>query len=240
MAIVGDNGAGKSTLIKLLCRLYDPQAGCIEIDGQDIRQFSVKALRRFITVLFQSPIPYYTTATENITLSDIHTPPPAGAIEAAARAAGIHDKLLSLPSGYQTLLGKLFPEGTELSGGQWQRLALARAFFRQAPLIILDEPTSAMDSWAEFDWLKRFRHLAHGRTAVVITHRFTLAMQADVIHVMRAGQIVETGTHRELLDQAGIYAQSWRSQMETPADAAVEALDTANSPAQNLAGKFSP
>ncbi len=235
VAIVGDNGAGKSTLIKLLCRLYDPQSGSIEIDGQDLRRFSVKALRRFITVLFQSPTPYYTTATENITLSDINTPPPAGAIEAAARAAGIHDKLLSLPNGYQTILGNLFPDGTELSGGQWQRLALARAFFHQAPLIILDEPTSAMDPWAEFDWLKRFRILAQGRTAVVITHRFTLAMQADVIHVMRAGQIVETGTHEELLGQAGIYAQSWRSQMETPSHQESEVLATRNP--ENLASE---
>jgi ATP-binding cassette, subfamily B, bacterial len=223
VAIVGDNGAGKSTLIKLLCRLYDPESGRIAIDGTDVRQFSVKALRQFITVLFQSPIPYSTTAAENITLGDIQAASQTDRVTAAAQAAGIHDKITTLPQGYHTRLGKLFADGTDLSGGQWQRLALARAFFRQAPLIILDEPTSAMDPWAESDWLQRFRKLAQGRTALVITHRFTLAMQADVIHVMRAGQIVESGTHSELLQRDGLYAQSWRSQMETPSATALTA-----------------
>lgn len=113
------------------------------------------------------------------------------------------------------MLGKWFPGGSDLSGGEWQRLALARAFLRRAQLIILDEPTSAMDPWAEFDWLERFRTLANGRTAIVITHRFTLAMRADVIHVMRAGKIVESGNHDELLAQDGLYAQSWKTQMQT-------------------------
>ena len=223
VALVGDNGAGKSTLIKLLCRLYDPESGQIAIDGIDLRQFSVKALRRFITVLFQSPTPYCTTAAENIALGDIQAASQTERVTAAAQAAGIHDKITTLPQGYHTLLGKLFADGTDLSGGQWQRLALARAFFRQAPLIILDEPTSAMDPWAESDWLQRFRKLAQGRTALVITHRFTLAMQADMIHVMRAGQVVESGTHSELLQRDGLYAQSWRSQMSTPSELALTA-----------------
>lgn len=215
VAIVGDNGAGKSTLIKLLCRFYDPDSGSIELDGIDIREFSVQQLRRLITVLFQSPIPYYTTASENIALGDISQAANQAEIETAAQASGIHDKISQLPLGYNTMLGKLFPQGTDLSGGQWQRLALARAFFRRAQIIILDEPTSAMDPWAEHDWLERFRTLASDRTAVVITHRFTLAMQADIIHVMRAGQIVESGNHQQLLALDGLYAQSWKAQMQT-------------------------
>ncbi len=224
VAIVGDNGAGKSTLIKLLCRFYDPDKGSIEFDGVDIRQMTVEDLRQHITVLFQLPVPYYLTAADNITLGDLSTLSTQSDIETAAKGAGIHEAIAHLPKGYDTLMGKWFPSGTELSGGQWQRLALARAFFRHAPMIVLDEPTSAMDPWAEFDWLERFRTLATGRTALVITHRFTLAMRADVIHVMRKGQIAESGSHDELLAQNGLYAQSWRSQMQThPNPSAVNA-----------------
>ncbi|MFB2771559.1 ABC transporter ATP-binding protein [Pelatocladus sp. BLCC-F211] len=222
VAIVGDNGAGKSTLIKLLCRFYDPESGKIELDGINLRDFAVKEFRRLITVLFQSPIPYYTTAGENIALGDITELSNQTEIESAAQASGIHDKIMRLRLGYNTMLGKLFPDGTDLSGGQWQRLALARAFFRRAQIIILDEPTSAMDPWAEYDWLERFRTLAEGRTAVVITHRFTLAMQADIIHVMRAGRIVESGNHEQLLTLGGLYAQSWHTQMESSSSQKVE------------------
>jgi ATP-binding cassette, subfamily B, bacterial len=222
VAIVGDNGAGKSTLIKLLCRFYDPESGSIEIDGTDIREFAVEDLRRLITVLFQSPIPYYVTAGQNIALGDLSATASEEAIEAAAQGAGIHDKIASLSQGYNSMLGKWFPGGTDLSGGQWQRLALARAFFRRAEMIILDEPTSAMDPWAEFDWLERFRALANGRTAIVITHRFTLSMRADIIHVMRDGQIVESGNHDTLIAQGGLYAQSWKTQMEATQDSTLE------------------
>lgn len=214
VAIVGDNGAGKSTLIKLLCRFYDPESGSIEIDGVDIREFAVDELRRLITVLFQSPLPYYLTAGQNIALGELSAIADEADLEAAAKGAGIHDKIASLPQGYNSNLGKLFPNGTDLSGGQWQRLALARAFFRRAQMIILDEPTSAMDPWAEFDWLERFRALANGRTAIVITHRFTLSMRADIIHVMRDGQIVESGNHEQLIAQGGLYAESWKTQMD--------------------------
>jgi ATP-binding cassette, subfamily B, bacterial len=216
VAIVGDNGAGKSTLIKLLCRFYDPDSGCIELDESDIRCLSVDELRRLITVLFQFPVPYHATASENIALGDIAAKPTHTDVEAAAKGAGVHDTIMRLPHGYSTQLGKWFTDGgAELSGGEWQRLALARAFLRRSQIIILDEPTSAMDPWAEFDWLERFRSLANGRTAIVITHRFTLAMRADIIHVMRNGQIVESGNHDELLAQSGTYAQSWQSQMQS-------------------------
>lgn len=216
VAIVGDNGAGKSTLIKLLCRFYDPNSGHIELDGIDIRDLSMKELRRQLTVLFQFPINYHATVAQNIAQGDLQAALSAADIEAAARGAGAHEIIARLPQGYDTLLGKWFTNGTDLSGGELQRIALARAFVRQAQIIVLDEPTSAMDPWAEADWLDRFRKLANSRTAIVITHRFTLAMRADIIHVMRNGQIVESGSHNELLAQNGFYAQSWKAQMQEP------------------------
>jgi len=212
VALVGANGAGKSTLTKLLCRFYDPESGTITIDGTDIRRFSVADLRRMLTVLFQHPVPYHATAAENIALGDMRLTPDGEALAQAARSAGADEVIQRLPHGYDTLLGKWFAEGTELSGGEWQRLALARAFLRRASLIILDEPTSFMDSWSEADWFERLRALASGRTTVLITHRFTIAMRADIIHVMHDGQIVESGSHAELLALRGRYAQSWQQQ----------------------------
>jgi ATP-binding cassette subfamily B protein len=184
VAIVGDNGAGKSTLFKLICRFYDPEAGSIELDGVNLRELSTASLRRSITALFQEPVPYYVTAAQNIVLGDLSSSPQKEEIEIAARRAGIHDAIKRLPQGYDSLMGKGFAGGNEFSGGEWQRLALARAFLRRAAIILLDEPTSAMDPWAEIDWLDCFRHLAQGRTAIVITHRFTLAMRADIIYVI--------------------------------------------------------
>ena len=214
VALVGANGAGKSTLVKLLCRFYDPQAGSITFDGIDIRDVSLRELRRMTTVLFQWPVPYQTTAAQNIALGDLAAEPNLTRLEAVARAAGVHEAIMRLPQGYQTPLGKWFANGTELSAGEWQRLALARAFLRRAQIMILDEPTSALDSWAEADWFDRFRALAKGRTAMIITHRFTIARRADMIHVMDAGQIVESGTHGELLARGGLYAQSWFAQTQ--------------------------
>ncbi len=208
-AILGPNGAGKSTLIKLICRLYDPDLGHIELDGIDLRHLRIESLRRLITVLFQEPVHYNVTAAENIMLGDLAATPSADAIEAAARTAGADTPIAHLPQGYDTLLGKWFTGGAELSVGEWQRLALARAFLRQAPIMLLDEPTSAMDPWAEADWMARFRRLAAGRTSVIITHRVTTAVRADRIHVMHQGHIVESGCHDELLAQGGRYAQAW-------------------------------
>jgi ATP-binding cassette subfamily B protein len=215
IAIVGPNGAGKSTLIKLLSRFYDPESGQIELDGINLRHFSLKELRRQITILFQWPIHYWTTAAENVALGDLRAMPSLGEIETAARAAGVHEVITHLPHGYDTQLGRGFANGTELSGGEWQRLALARAFLRRAQIMILDEPTSHLDSWAESDWFDRFRVLAKGRTSIIITHRFTIARQADLIYVMDGGKIVESGSHEELLARDGLYAQSWLSQVQT-------------------------
>ena len=219
VAIVGPNGAGKSTLVKLLCRFYDPQAGRIELDGTDLRTLSIQDLRRLITVLFQWPVPYHASVRQNIAYGDLSAEPNTAEIEAAAHAAGAHEIIAHLPRGYETLLGKWFIDGSELSAGEWQRIALARAFLRRAPIILLDEPTSFMDSWAEADWFERLRALAHGRTAIVITHRFTIAMRADIIHVMQNGRIIESGNHEELLMQDGLYAQSWRVQMKASTSA---------------------
>ncbi|MGA9377646.1 MAG: ABC transporter ATP-binding protein, partial [Phormidium sp.] len=214
VAIVGANGAGKSTLLKLLCRLYDPQQGRITWDGIDLRDLSMQNLRRLITVLFQQPVDYNASVAENIALGDLLARAKLPEIANAAEAAGAAEIIDRLPDNYNTVLGKLFAGGVELSGGEWQRIALARAFLRQAPLIILDEPTSAMDSWAEADWLERFCHLAKGRTAIIITHRFTIARRADIIHVMSDGEIVESGCHDKLLALGCRYARSWKTQMQ--------------------------
>ncbi|MBN1382103.1 MAG: ABC transporter ATP-binding protein [Deltaproteobacteria bacterium] len=212
-AVVGENGAGKSTLIKLLSRFYDPTDGRILLDDIDIRTLSQEDLRRHITVLFQEPVRFHDTVFNNIAFGDLEHKPDLLEIEEAAKAAGADAPISRLPETYAAVLGKWFG-GAELSGGEWQRLALARAFLRKAQLVILDEPTSSMDSWAEVDWLMRFRQLVTGRTALIITHRFTTAMQADVIHVMDQGRIIESGSHKDLLSAGGRYAASWTRQMQ--------------------------
>jgi ATP-binding cassette, subfamily B, bacterial len=210
--IVGPNGAGKSTLIKLLCRFYDPQEGVVELDGCDIRMMRMEDLRQRISVLFQHPMQYSATVAENIRWGDPSRDVNRAAVMAAAGQAGAERIIEKLPAGYESLLGVWFEEGTELSGGEWQRIALARAFLRASPIVVFDEPTSSMDPWAEAEWLTRFRELLRGRTAIVITHRFTTAMFADAIHVMDGGEIVESGTHVELLAKGGLYSKGWTNQ----------------------------
>jgi ATP-binding cassette subfamily B protein len=212
VALVGPNGAGKSTVIKLLARFYDPEAGRITLDGVDLRALSQDELRGRIAVLFQAPVHFNATVAENIALGDLGRGI-AAEVREAARAAGADEIIARLPRGYDQLLGNWFESGTELSGGEWQRIALARAFLRRAPILALDEPTSALDPWAEADWLARFRTLAAGRTALIITHRFTTAMHADTIHVMAGGRVVESGDHRQLLARGGRYAESWARQV---------------------------
>jgi ATP-binding cassette subfamily B protein len=213
VAIVGENGAGKSTFIKLLCRFYDPTSGRVTVDGTDLRDFSMADLRRRVAVLFQFPMQYQMSLAENVAVGNIDREPIPANLDVAMAGAGAEALVKKLPAGYDTILGRWFATGTELSGGEWQRVALARAFFREAPLVILDEPTSFMDSWAENEWLERFRRMVQGRTALIITHRFTTAMQADIIHVMDAGRVVESGTHQELVAFGGRYASSWAAQM---------------------------
>jgi ATP-binding cassette subfamily B protein len=186
----------------------------VTLDGIDLRRVAPADLWHLITVLFQQPVQYHETAAQNIAFGNLQANPGRTEIEAAARAAGADRPITRLPDGYDTVLSKWFGS-TELSVGEWQRVALARAFLRQASIIVLDEPTSAMDSWAEAEWLARFHQLVVGRTTIIITHRFTTAMQADIIYVMDAGQVIESGSHETLLTLNGRYAQSWNTQMQT-------------------------
>jgi ATP-binding cassette subfamily B protein len=166
-------------------------------------------------VLFQEPVRYAATVNENVEPDrgpDAAWPTDPVVVERAVRASAAEAIVARLPHGYETLLGRWFETGTELSGGEWQRLALARALARETPILCMDEPTSAMDSWAEGEWFDRLRQAAAGRTTLIITHRFTTAMQADVIHVMQGGRIVESGTHEDLIALGGRYAESWARQ----------------------------
>lgn len=223
-ALVGVNGAGKSTVVKLLSRFYDPDAGSIQIDGADIREFDLDEFRSRLSVLFQFPLQFHSLARENIAFGSVDATPQFEELVAASRNAGADDFIRRLPEGYETLLGKWFVDGNELSGGEWQRLALARAYYRKAPLVLLDEPTSFMDSWSEADWFSRFRKMVEGKTGIVITHRFTIAMRADIIHVIDGGRVVESGTHAELLKKDGLYAGSWNVQMRLEEELAPRAL----------------
>ncbi len=210
-AIVGENGAGKSTLIKMLCRFYDPESGSVEMDDRNLRDLALDDIRRRITVLFQEPAHYNATVAANIAPGN---GTPLAMIEDSARDAGADIIAATLPQGYDNMLGRWFADGAELSVGEWQRVALARAFLRGAPVLILDEPTSAMDPWAEADWLERFRKLAAARTTIIITHRFTTARIADRIAVMVGGRVIEQGSHAELLARGGRYADGWIAQGE--------------------------
>ena len=205
VALVGENGSGKTTLIKLLCRLYDPTQGRITLNGIDLRDLDVDHLRQQISVIFQDYAKYHLSAQDNIWLGNIHLPPQDERVMAAAQHAGAHDVITQLPNGYDTMLGKLFHGGEELSIGQWQKVALARAFLRQSQVIVLDEPTSAMDPKAEYELFSKFRELIKDQSAVLITHRLSTVKMADRIYVMDKGRIVENGTHQELMDYQGTY-----------------------------------
>lgn len=211
-AIVGVNGAGKSTLVKLLCRFYDPQAGRVTLDGVDIRRVRKGDLLRTVGVMFQRPVRHQGSVWTNIRLSDKGAS--EAAVREAARLAGADEFVSRLPRGYDSVLGQMFYEGAELSGGQWQRIALARAYLRPSPVLVLDEPTSAMDSWSETEWFRNLRSISGGRAVAVVTHRLSVAMQADRVVVMDDGRVVEAGTHSELVARGGRYASSWHAQLD--------------------------
>lgn len=214
VAFVGENGSGKTTLVKLLCRLYDPGAGAIRLDGIDLREFETAAWRREISVLFQDYVLYHLTARENIWFGDTRVLPDSGAIVEAARRSGAHEVIAGLKSGYDTLLGKWLEDGEELSVGQWQKVALARAFLRTAPIVILDEPTSSLDAQAEYEVFNRFRELVEGRTSIIISHRFSTVRMADRIYVFEGGRIIEEGDHDTLMLRGGTYARMFEVQAQ--------------------------
>jgi ATP-binding cassette subfamily B protein len=214
VALVGANGSGKTTLIKLLCRLYDPTAGVIALDGCDLREFDLAGWRRQISVIFQDYARYHLTAHDNIRFGDVNAPPERERIAAAARRTGADEVIRRLPQGYDTILGKWFEDGAELSVGEWQKVALARAFLRDAQLVVLDEPTSALDARAEYEVFQKFRRLVQGRMAILISHRLSTVRMADCIYVLERGKIVERGAHEELMHRGGTYACLFETQAQ--------------------------
>jgi ATP-binding cassette subfamily B protein len=212
VALVGENGSGKTTLIKLLCRLYDPTKGSIRFDGIDLRRFALSSLRREISVIFQDYAKYHSTARENIWFGNTTLPLDHERVISAARRSGADEVITSLPYGYDTTLGKWFENGEELSIGEWQKVALARAFMRDTPIIVLDEPTSSMDAESEYAVFQNFRQLAAGKTAVLISHRFSTVRMADRIFVLKEGRIIEEGSHEDLVQTGGTYARLFETQ----------------------------
>src|SRR5574338_308422 len=222
IALVGENGAGKTTLTKLLARLYDPTEGRILLDGVDLRDYDLASVRKAIGVIFQDFVRYDMQFDENIGVGEIEsvrgyldngaeapTPPP---LVNAAEQSLASSLLPRLPSGYRQMLGRRFEEGVDLSGGEWQKIALARAYMRDAQVLILDEPTAALDARAEYEVFKRFSELVGGRTGVLISHRFSTVRVADRIIVLESGEVVESGTHEELVKAGGLYAELFSMQ----------------------------
>lgn len=214
LALVGKNGAGKTTLVKLLCRLYDPTDGYITLNGIDLREYDPAGLQRRIGVIFQDFARYYLTARENIGFGQVEMMDDQSRIEAAARKSGAHEVISALPDGYDTTLGRWFDNGHQLSLGEWQKVALARAFMRDADLLILDEPTASLDARTEYEIFQQFAELTHGRAAILISHRFSTVRMAERIIVLDDGHVIEDGTHQQLLEQGGVYATLFNMQAE--------------------------
>lgn len=214
VALVGQNGAGKTTLLKLLARLYDPDTGEILIGGRNLKEYDPQALREQIGVIFQDYVKYRMTAGENIGIGRVAEIENRRLVELAAHKSGIDRTIARLDKGYDAMLGHWFEQGVDLSGGEWQKLALARAFMRNAPILVLDEPTSALDAQAEYDIFQRFRHLTTGRTVAFVSHRFSTVRLANRIFVIEQGRIIESGSHEELLEAQGRYAELFNLQAE--------------------------
>jgi ATP-binding cassette subfamily B protein len=214
IALVGLNGAGKTTLIKLLTRLYDPTQGQILLDGVDLREYDLTSLHQRFGVIFQDFVRYQFTVRENIGFGQVDALDDLDRIRDAADRGGAGPIIEVMPRGYDTMLGRRWEKGLELSGGQWQKIALARAFMRKAEVLVLDEPTSALDAEAEYEVFRRFGELMEGRIAVLISHRFSTVRMADRIVVLSAGKIIELGSHAELIRLDGAYARLFNLQAE--------------------------
>jgi ATP-binding cassette subfamily B protein len=212
LALVGENGAGKTTLVKLLARLYDPDEGRILLDGHDLREYDLGALRANIGVIFQDFVRYHLTAAENIAVGRIEARDDRARIVTAAGRSLADEVIEKLPAGYDQIIGKRFRTGVDLSGGEWQKVAIARAYMRDAQVLILDEPTAALDARSEFEVFQRFKELSEGKTAVLISHRFSSVRMADRILVLADGKVESMGTHEELLAQGGRYAELFELQ----------------------------
>ena len=212
LALVGENGAGKTTLVKLLTRLYDPTEGRILVDGRDLRAYDLDGVRAGIGVIFQDFVRYDLTAADNIAVGRIGERLDREKIERAAARGRADEVIGRLPGGYDQVVGRRFRGGVELSGGEWQKVAIARAYMRDAALLILDEPTAALDARAEFEVFERFKALSAGRTAVLISHRFSSVRMADQILVVAGGRVEASGSHAELLAQGGRYAELFELQ----------------------------
>jgi ATP-binding cassette, subfamily B, bacterial len=212
LALVGENGAGKTTLVKLLTRLYDPGEGRILLDGHDLREYDLNALRGNMGVIFQDFVRYNLSAGDNIAVGKIAARGDHASIERAAMRSQADEVINRLPAGYQQMIGKRFKNGVELSGGEWQKLAIARAYMREAAVLILDEPTAALDARSEFEVFKRFKELSSSKTAVLISHRFSSVRMADRILVLAHGIVEAAGTHDELMAQPGRYSELFELQ----------------------------
>ncbi len=212
LALVGENGAGKTTLVKLLARLYDPDEGRILLDGHDLREYDVAQLRANIGVIFQDFVRYHLTAADNIAVGRIESRDDRPRIVAAAQSSLADAVIRKLPGGYEQVIGKRFRSGIDLSGGEWQKIAIARAYMRDAELLILDEPTAALDARAEFEVFQRFKELSEGKTAVLISHRFSSVRMADRILVLAEGTVEAMGTHHALLAAGGRYKELFELQ----------------------------
>jgi ATP-binding cassette subfamily B protein len=207
VALVGENGAGKTTLVKLLARLYDPDEGRVTLDGVDLRDYDLESLRKNIGVIFQDFVRYDFVLRENIGVSQIDALDDDVRLREAARRSLADSVAGRLEKGFDQMLGRRFDGGVELSGGEWQKVALGRAYMRDAQVLILDEPTAALDARAEYEVFLRFAELTKGRMAVLISHRFSTVRMADRILVLKAGELVDHGTHEELIARQGLYAE---------------------------------
>ena len=212
LALVGENGAGKTTLVKLLARLYDPDEGRILLDGRDLKDYDLDDLRANTGVIFQDFVRYHLTAAENIGVGLIEAMGDRARVEMAARKGMADEVVAGLPKGYDQIIGRRFKEGVDLSGGQWQKIAIARAYMRDAQVMILDEPTAALDARSEFEVFERFKELSDGKTAVLISHRFSSVRMADRILVLADGKVESSGTHDQLMAQGGRYAELFELQ----------------------------